>query len=127
MQNRTEEILNRFSDSWVETERFFENLVNNYPGFERLKPIQRFILELKQRGENKFFRLGHSIHRLLISRSVNHGLRPDQKYIMVEAREDKFEISLRDREKTYRQYVLDDLSDDRLTNLLKTLKETLVD
>jgi hypothetical protein len=127
MQNRTEVILSKFTDSWVETERFFDDLINNYSGFQRLMPFRIFIGELKQKGEDRFFRLGNSMDRLLISRSVNHGLRLDQKYIMIEAYDKKFEATLRDGEKTYRQYMLEDLNDNRLTNLLRTLKDTLVD
>ncbi len=127
MESRTEIIVSRFTDSWVETELFFDRLIQNYPGFERLKPVRLFMDDLKQKGGNRFFRLGTSVHRLLISRSVNHGLRLDQKYIIIEAYDKKFEVTLRDGEKTYRQYMFDDLNDIRLTNLLKTLKDTLVD
>ena len=128
MQSRTEAILGQFADSWVETERFFDNLINNY-NFERLKPVRLFINELKQKEGDRFFRLGTSVHRLLISRSVNHGLRMDQKYIMIETYDEKFEITLRDGKCTYRQYMIEnlDLNDQRLTNLLRTLKEALVD
>ena len=92
MQNRTEAILSQFTDSWVETERFFDDLIDNYSGLQRLMPFRVFIDELKQKGEDRFFRLGNSMDRLLISRSVNHGLRLDQKYIMIEAYDKKFEF-----------------------------------
>jgi len=127
MQNRTEVILNQFADSWIEVERFFDDLINNYPGFERLKPILQFISSLKRKGENNHFRLGTSVYRLIISRSVGHGLRRDQKYIMIEAYDKKFEVTLCDGDRTYRQYMLENLSDERLVKLLKTLKDTLVD
>ena len=127
MQNRTEAILDRFNHSWIETELRFDDLIDNYTGFERLKWIRLFIGELKQKGENRYFRIGTSMHSLLISRSVNHGLRSDQKYIVIEAYDKKFEVTLRDGGKIYRQYMLDDLNDSRLTNLLKTLKDVLVD
>jgi hypothetical protein len=126
MQNRTEAILDQFADSWVETERIFNDL-GNCPGLERLKSFCIFIGELKQKGEDRFFRLGNSMDRLLISRSVNRGLRLDQKYIIIEAYDKKFEVTLRDGGKKYRQYLLEDLNDNRVTNLLKTLKDTLVD
>ena len=128
MQNRTEAILSQFAESWVETELFFDNLINDYD-FERIKPVRSFISELKQKGDDRFFRLGTSVHRLLISRSVNHRLRIDQKYIMIEAYDKKFEVTLRDGRWTYRQYMIEnlDLNDNRLTNLLRTLKDTLVD
>ena len=63
----------------------------------------------------------------MISRSVSHGLRTDQKYITIDAYNKKFEVTLRDGNRTYRQYMLVDLSDERLGKLLKTLKYTLVD
>ena len=68
------------------------------------------------------------MHALMISRSVNHGLRTDQKYIRIEAvGQDDFEVSLRDGNKTYRQYRIKDLKDIRVTKLLQTLKSTLID
>lgn len=127
MQNRTQIILNQFAESFTETDLYFKDLIDNYSGFERLKPISKFILDLKKKGQSSYFRFGTSIHRLLISRSVEHRLRPDQKYIIIEAYNEKFEITFRDGEKTYRQYMLEDLSDERLTKLLKTLKHTLID
>ncbi len=38
-----------------------------------------------------------------------------------------FEVTLRDGNKMYRQYTIRDMEDARLTNLLLTLKNTLVD
>lgn len=127
MDERTKDIIKRFSDSWTETEKFFDDLIANYPGFERLKPIRQFIETLKQNGEDKFFRLGTSFHILLISRSVNHGLRLDQKHIKIDACDSKFEVILRDGDKVYRQYIVESLDDLRVTKLLRTLKDTLID
>lgn len=127
MENRTEAILNRFAESWSETEFYFNGLINKSADFERLKPLLRFILDLKQKGENKFFRLGSSMDSLLISRSVNNGLRIDQKFIRMEAYDKKFGIVFRDGKQIYREYMLDNLDDYRVVNLLKTLKGTLVD
>jgi hypothetical protein len=127
MDDRTAEILKRFSNSWTETEIFYNKLIDNFPGFEQLKPVRQFIKTLKQNGGERNFRLGTSIHMLLISRSVNHGLRKDQKYIKIEAFDSKFEVTLRDGNKTYRQYMVDNLDDIKLTKLLATLKSTLID
>jgi hypothetical protein len=96
MDARTTEILKRFNNSFIETEKFYDDLIYNYSGFERLKLIKQFIDTLKQNGENRFFRLGTSVHDLIISRSVDHGLRPDQKHIKVDSFDDKFEVTLRD-------------------------------
>lgn len=127
MDERTKDIVKRFTDSWSETEIFYDDLIANYLGFERLKPIRQFITTLKQNGEDKFFRLGTSIHILVISRSVNHGLRLDQKYIKIDAFDTKFEVTLLDGNKVYKQYIVDSLDDNRVTKLLRTLKDTLID
>jgi hypothetical protein len=127
MDERTTEILKRFNNSWMETEKFYDNLIGNYPGFERLRPVKQFIETLRQNGEDRLFRLGTSIHILVISRSVDHGLRQDQKHIRIDAFDNKFEVTLLDGEKIYRQYVVESLNDIRLEKLLKTLKSTLID
>lgn len=128
METRTDEIIKRFKDSWTETEFFYDDLIKNHPGFERLKPLRQFISKLRDKEEFNHFRLGTSVHFLIISRSVAHGLRADQKNIKIEAIDtDDFEVTLRDGEKLYRQYRVMNLEDVRLTKLLKTLKDTLVD
>ena len=127
MDEKTKEIVKRFNHSWTETEMFYDDLITNYPGFERLKPIRQFIETLKQNGEDKCFRLGTSVHILVISRSVNHGLRLDQKHIKIDAFDTKFEVTFRDGDKVYRQYMVDSLDDLRVTKLLRTLKDTLID
>lgn len=128
MDTRTEEILSRFTKSWNDTESFYDDLINNYPGWERIIPLRNYISKLKQNGVDKFFRLGTSVHALMISRSVNFGLRDDQKYIKIEAVNlNDYEIALRDGHKTYREYRISNLDDSRLEKLIKTLKSTLVD
>ncbi len=128
MDERTVEILKRFSSSWSDTLNFYDDLIDNYPGFEKLKPVRQFIADLRMQGEDKHFRLGTSLHTLVISRSVDHGLRHDQKRLKVETIKcDDFEITLRDGEKIYRQYRIMTLGDIKLTKLIKTLKGTLVD
>lgn len=128
MDSRTDEIINRFKDSWAMTERFYHNLINDYPGFERLTVLQQFIANLRDKGEDKYFRLGTSLHTLIISRSVDHGLRLDQKYITIASiTTNEFKVTLRDGAKIYREFRITDFEDDRLTKLLNTLRETLVD
>lgn len=127
MDERSKEIINRFINSWIETERIMSNLIDNYLGFEHLKPIRQFMQSLKQNGEDKFFRVGTSVHILVISRSVNQGLRLDQKYIKIDAFDNKFEVILRDGYKIYREYNVDSLDDKRVEKLLKTLKDILID
>jgi hypothetical protein len=128
MDDRTAEILNRFNDSWDKTKAFFDDLITNYKGWERLIPVREFIDDLEQAGGKEQYRLGTSIYWLIISRSVNHGLRTDQKFIRIDAiKSNDFEVTMRDGEKLYRQYRVNDLSDARVARLLKTLKSTLVD
>ena len=128
MDERTMEVVNRFSKSWNDTEKFIDSLIDNHHGFDKLVPFRQFISNLKQAGEDKYFRLGTFMHDLSFSRSVNDRLRDDQKYIKVEAIAiDDFEITLRDGKKIYRQYRVNNLTDKKMTDLLKTLKHTLVD
>ena len=128
MHERTIEILNRFSKSLTETENRFNDLINNYDGFERLEPMLHFIIALKAKGEDKYFRLGTSMHTLVISRSVNHGLRHDQKHLKIDAIDlNDFEVVFQDGDKVYREYRIKSLDDIKLVNLLQTLKRALID
>ena len=124
MDERTSEILNRFQKSWASTKDFYNGLIAKHPGWNKLNPLRTFIDTLEEKGEDNYFRLGTSVYRL----SVDHGLRVDQKYILIETiSSNDFEVTLRDGEKTFRQYRISDLSDEKLYKLLKTLKHTLVD
>lgn len=128
MDKRTTEILNRFSNSWTDTEKFYDDLIDNYSGWEKLKPLREYIRELKKQGEDKSFRAGTSIDVFMLSRSIDFGLRRDQKFLKIETIDmNDFEVSLRDGEKIYREYRINNLNDHRLINLLQTLKHTLVD
>lgn len=128
MDDRTREILNRFDASWVQTKACFDDLIGNHKGFERLIPVRAFIARLEQSGGKEVYRLGTSIHMLIISRSVDHGLRTDQKYIRIQAHdENNFEVTMHDGEKMYRQYRVRDLNDSRIIKLFQTLKQVLID
>jgi hypothetical protein len=128
MDERTVEILNRFHTAWIQTETLFDDLITNHEGFEHLIPIREFIADLEQSGGKKLYRLGTSMHTLIISRSVDHGLRLDQKLIKIEAvGVNDFEITMRDGKKIYRQYRVKDLKDIRVSSLLRTLRSILVD
>lgn len=128
MDERTIEILKRFENSWIETKLKYDSLIIDITGFDHLIPLRQFILQLWQLGEEKYFRLGTSMHSLIFSRSVNFGLRIDQKFIKIEVLGmNDYEVVLRDGERTYREYRINDLNDPRLTKLLRTLKNTLVD
>lgn len=126
MEYRTKEIRARFEKPWIGTEDIFDELLEN--GFERLMPVRDLIKELKSKGDNYHYRIGTSLYMLIFSRSVEDGLRDDQKYLIIDTiGNDDYEIILRDRYKKYREYRIDDLSDNKLTNLLQTLKGTLID
>lgn len=127
MDERTVEILKRFSESWTSVETFYDDLIQKHPDFEFLIPVRQFMQTLKQNGGDKRFRLGTSVHMLLLSRSVNHGLRPDQKSIRIESFGKSFEVMLRDGDKIYRKYIVTDLNDTKVTKLLQTLESTLID
>ena len=126
MNNRTIEITSRFEKSWNDTEKIFDMLLEN--GFERLIPVREFITDLKKKGENQHFRIGTSLYRLIFSRSVEQGLRDDQKQLIIDTLDkNDYEVIFRDGFKKYREYRINDLNDFRLTKLLETLKGTLVD
>ncbi|NHA03935.1 hypothetical protein G7092_09020 [Mucilaginibacter sp. HC2] len=128
MDARTQTILNLFHESWTETLLRYDDLITNYSGFERFKPLREFILKLQVQDEDKYFRIGTSVHYLIISRSVNHGLRTDQKYIKIDViNEHDYYVTFREDTVTYREYRLQTLDDPRMYKLLKTLKDTLVD
>ena len=103
MDTATDEIISRFSKSWEATEASFEDLINNYPGFDILIPIYRLIQKLKQAGAYKFFRLSVSMQDLIFSRSYEPALRPGQKYIALKAKDNFFTVTLKDTEKMYKQ------------------------
>ena len=127
MNNRTLEITKRFEESWIETENIFDLFLKN-DGFQRLKPVKQFITDLKLKGANRNFRIGTSLYYLIFSRSVEHGLRDDQKYIKIDTIGlNDYEVIFRDGFKKYREYRISDLNDVRLEKLLKTLQETLAD
>jgi len=127
MDARSEKIIDIFKVSWEETVKHYDNLLN-FPGWDRYIPVRQFVEDMIETGEDRFFHAGTSMATLMISRSVNHGLRKDQKFVSIEAIGDNdYEIKLREYLKTYREYRITNLDDPRLNQLLKTLKDTLVD
>ncbi len=127
MSATAEEILDRFRESWIATEKIYNNLIDSYPGFNRLIPLYIFIQKLRDAGQDKFFRLGSYNNHLIFSRSIDAELRADQKFLKLEAKDDSYEITLKDAQKMYRQYKIKDLEDLRLTGLFEMLKEILID
>lgn len=132
MNDRTEEIIRRFEESWTKTENFYRDLLENYDGFSFVEPILELIRKMKDSGESKNFRIGTSMHTLVISRSVDYGLRNDQKAIRIKRINDlkdafEFEIIMHQGDERYREYRVTDLNDERVMKLIKTLKGTLID
>lgn len=128
MDDRTKEIINKFEQSWIDTALVYDWLMKDHSWFENLRPLQEFIANLKASGESINFRLGTSLHFLIISRSVDHGLRPDQKYIRIEVVDkNDYDVCLRDGHTVYRQFRIAEFEDLRLAKLLRTLKDTLID
>ncbi len=128
MDDRTKEILNRFNASWDETEEVYKDLINNHEGFEKLKPILNFIKKLRSKGENSHFRIGTSVHILVFSRSVNFGLRDDQKSLAIDAiYVGEYQVTFKEGSKIYRQYSMNTFDEETIMKLLATLKGTLID
>ena len=125
---RTQEIIRLFKLSWQQVKERFEELLSKF-NFEPkyIQPYIDFIDEMTATGQDEHFRAGTTMHNLMISRSVNNGLRLDQKYIRLEIFDHGFDAVFRDGEKEYRRYKIENLKDPRFLKLLKTLESTLVD
>lgn len=127
MEEITAGVLKQFEESWEQTEETFANFIDTHAGCEHLIPVYLFIQKMKDAGNNHIYRLGTSLHQLIISRSAGEGLRADQKFIRIEAFDDSFEATLADGNKMFRQYKMEELSDPNLVNLLEALKSTPID
>ncbi|MES2278718.1 MAG: hypothetical protein V4592_21995 [Bacteroidota bacterium] len=128
MDARTEKIVNSFQSSWLETLAWYNEHIDNYPAWERYIPVKKLIEDFIKNGEDRFFYAKTSHSTLLVSRSVDGGLREDQKFVSIDViNPGVFEIKLREPLKTYREFRIGSLDDPRLLKVLKTLKETLVD
>jgi hypothetical protein len=128
MYARTQEIIRLFKLSWQQVKERFEELLFKFD-FEPkyVQPYIDFINEIIATRQDEHFRAGTTVHNLMISRSVNHGLRMDQKYIKLEIFDHGFDAVFRDGEKEYRSYKIENLKDPRFLNLLKTLESIVVD
>ncbi len=127
MQLQGDEILARFSQSWLETEKQYAQLIDEYDGFNFLVPLYLLIQRMKAEGEDRFFRLATANRKLLFSRSAEAQLRAEQQYLELEARENVFIVTLKDARKMHRQFTLKDLDDERFTGLLQTVKDLPID
>jgi hypothetical protein len=128
MDERTAVIIDQFEISWKVTLADYNQLIEKYTGFDHLIPLRDFIVKLKSEGADRHFRLGKSMVDLMFSRSVDHGLRDDQKCVRLAfLGPDLYNLQLSDRNQVYRAYRIESLEDERVGKLLETLRETLVD
>ena len=127
MDAGTTEIIKRFSKSWMETIIRYEALIDDSFELNSLIPVYHFIQKLKTGGADKNFRLDISMNDIIISRSIELKLRPDQQYIRIAAKGDSFVVTLSDHRKMYRQYTVKELEEERITHLIKTLKGIPID
>ena len=101
----------------------FETFAKN--GFEHLKPLKEFIADLKLEGWNKELRIGTSLYSLIFSRSLEHGLRNDQKFIKIDTIElNEYEVIFKVEKEETSKIKISDLKDSRLDKLLKKMKGT---
>lgn len=121
-----QQIQDQFSTSWAATQASFAALIDQ-PEFNNLIPLYIFIQQFKRGGEHKYFRAGILMQDLVISRSIEPALRPGQKFLRIKAKEHAFIVTLKDSKKMYKEYTIKDLDDERFTELLQTLNDTLVD
>jgi hypothetical protein len=126
MEAIPQEIQDQFSQSWATTQASFAALIDQ-PQYDDIIPLYIFIQQFKKSGDYQNFRSGISRQDLVISRSAEPALRPDQKFIRIKVNGSSFVITLKDSKKMYKEYTLKDLDDERFTELLQTLKDMPVD
>lgn len=84
-------IKEQFKLSWDDVESIF-----NDPLLSSFNPeksaMLNFINELRQKGYDKVFRAGQMVYALVLSRSFEHGLRPEQAHIMFEFQSNGIDI-----------------------------------
>jgi hypothetical protein len=72
-----------FFRSWDGLEKFYTGIIAA-SGWEWLRPIFGLIAELRERGYDRQLRAGQSLTNFVLSRSLNHGLRPEQAALGIE-------------------------------------------
>lgn len=126
MDESMQEISDRFIKSWSATQDYYEELINQ-PGFNHLIPLYLFIQKLSKAGENKNFRLGTSMQNIIFSRSIEADPELNKKYLKIKALDSSFVITLKEGKKMLREYIIKDLDDERLRDLLQQLKDISID
>lgn len=68
----------KFIKSWDEAERFYAGIQ-----IVRKEEILGLIRLLRSKGFDKSLRAGTSLFSLVLSRSIQHGLRPEQRHLAI--------------------------------------------
>jgi hypothetical protein len=79
-ENDWQAIEEAFSLTWDAIEQYYAFMLN-HPRWEHIawmKPLLDLIAELRNRGYDRYLRAGQSVSRLVLSRSLSHGLRDEQ-------------------------------------------------
>jgi hypothetical protein len=82
MINASLELEDRFSASWDKIEQFYNELLS-HEGWEWVRPITGLIRDLRKCGYDRQLRAGQSVWIFALSRSKEHGLRPDQHSVAI--------------------------------------------
>ena len=69
-----------FLESWDGAELFYQESASS-KNFAWLEPMIGFVEQLRIRGYDRLFRHGHALYFLVLSRSLEHGLRNNQPSI----------------------------------------------
>src|SRR5690606_31292661 len=67
-------------DSWRQIHEFVDGFPDDHPYWQRWKPMVRAVLsELEHRGLDSAFRVGQSMHHIVISTLDHHGLNDEPR------------------------------------------------
>jgi hypothetical protein len=69
-----------FMRSWDLVEESYISLAAGPEG-ERYRPVAELVREMRRRGYDRVFRAGMAAYNLVLSRSAEHGLRRDQRFV----------------------------------------------
>jgi hypothetical protein len=82
-ENTLNSVENQFFSSWDRAEQLRTELFS-VSGWEWMIPLWNLIAELRERGFDKHFRAGFSMHRFVLSRSQKYGLRNNQSCLLID-------------------------------------------
>lgn len=79
-----------FIRSWEYVEQFYKEFSNLYN--LDIVNISKLITQMRHKGYDKTLRSGNSLSALVLSRSLHHGLRDDQPFLIIEFHKGNLEI-----------------------------------